>query len=449
MSIQNAYLANVYAGLAERNAEQKEFLQAVDEVLESLEPVVAARPEIEKNGLIERLVEPERVVMFRVPWVDDAGKVQVNRAYRVQFNSAIGPYKGGLRFHKSVNLSVIKFLGFEQIFKNSLTGLPMGGGKGGSDFDPKGKSDGEIMRFCQSFMTELFRHIGPDTDVPAGDIGTGAREIGYMFGQYKRLRNEFTGVLTGKGLSFGGSLARTEATGYGVCYYMKEMLADMGESFEGKKVVISGSGNVAIYACQKATQLGGKVIAMSDSNGYIVDENGIDYKVMQEIKEVKRARIKTYLDYVPSAKYVEGCRGIWSVACDIALPCATQNELNGDEAKALIANGVKAIAEGANMPCTPEAVEAFQAAGVKFGPAKAANAGGVATSGLEMSQNSQRLSWTFEEVDAKLHDIMVNIYKSCKDAAARYGMEGNLVAGANIAGFEKVCDAMLWQGIAY
>ena len=443
------YLNRVYEGLAARNAHEPEFLQAVREVFESLEPVVAARPEIEKNGIIERIVEPERIVNFRVSWVDDAGKVQVNRGWRIQFNSAIGPYKGGLRLHPSVNQSIIKFLGFEQIFKNSLTGLPMGGGKGGSDFDPKGKSDNEIMRFCQSFMTELQRHIGPDTDVPAGDIGTGAREIGYMFGQYKRLRNEFTGVLTGKGLSYGGSLARTEATGYGVCYYMKEMLADMGESFEGKKVVISGSGNVAIYACQKATQLGGKVIAMSDSNGYIVDENGIDYKVMQEIKEVKRARIKTYLDYVPTAKYVEGCRGIWSVACDIALPCATQNELNGDEAKTLIANGVKAVAEGANMPSTPEAVEAFQAAGVKFGPAKAANAGGVATSGLEMSQNSQRLSWTFDQVDAKLHDIMVNIYKSCKDAAARYGMEGNLVAGANIAGFEKVCDAMLWQGIAY
>ena len=443
------YLNRVYEGLAVRNAHEPEFLQAVREVFESLEPVVAARPEIEKNGIIERIVEPERIVNFRVSWVDDAGKVQVNRGWRIQFNSAIGPYKGGLRLHPSVNQSIIKFLGFEQIFKNSLTGLPMGGGKGGSDFDPKGKSDNEIMRFCQSFMTELQRHIGPDTDVPAGDIGTGAREIGYMFGQYKRLRNEFTGVLTGKGLSYGGSLARTEATGYGVCYYMKEMLADTGESFEGKKVVISGSGNVATYACQKATQLGGKVIAMSDSNGYIVDENGIDYKVIKEIKEVKRARIKTYLDYVPTAKYVEGCRGIWSVACDIALPCATQNELNGDEAKTLIANGVKAVAEGANMPSTPEAVEAFQAAGVKFGPAKAANAGGVATSGLEMSQNSQRLSWTFDEVDAKLHDIMVNIYKSCKDAAARYGMEGNLVAGANIAGFEKVCDAMLWQGIAY
>ena len=442
------YLNRVYEGLAARNAHEPEFLQAVREVFESLEPVVAARPEIEKNGIIERIVEPERIVNFRVSWVDDAGKVQVNRGWRIQFNSAIGPYKGGLRLHPSVNQSIIKFLGFEQIFKNSLTGLPMGGGKGGSDFDPKGKSDNEIMRFCQSFMTELQRHIGPDTDVPAGDIGTGAREIGYMFGQYKRLRNEFTGVLTGKGLSYGGSLARTEATGYGLCYFTDEMLRANGKSFKGQSVVISGSGNVAIYANQKATQLGGKVIAMSDSNGYIVDENGIDYKVMQEIKEVKRARIKTYLDYVPSAKYVEGCRGIWSVACDIALPCATQNELNGDEAKTLIANGVKAVAEGANMPSTPEAVEAFQAAGVKFGPAKAANAGGVATSGLEMSQNSQRLSWTFDEVDAKLHDIMVNIYKSCKDAAARYGMEGNLVAGANIAGFEKVCDAMLWQGIA-
>ena len=446
---QSEYLNRVYEGLAQRNAHEPEFLQAVKEVFESLEPVVMARPEIEANGIMERIVEPERIINFRVSWVDDAGKVQVNRGWRIQFNSAIGPYKGGLRLHPSVNQSIIKFLGFEQIFKNSLTGLPMGGGKGGSDFDPKGKSDNEIMRFCQAFMTELSKHIGADTDVPAGDIGTGAREIGYMFGQYKRLRNEVTGVLTGKGLSYGGSLARTEATGYGVCYYMKEMLADMNDSFEGKRVVISGSGNVATYACQKATQLGGKVVAMSDSNGYIVDENGIDYKVIKEIKEVKRARIKTYVEYVPSAKYVEGCRGIWSVPCDIALPCATQNELNGDEAKTLIANGVKAVAEGANMPSTPEAVAAFQSAGVAFGPAKAANAGGVATSGLEMSQNSQRLSWTFEEVDAKLHDIMVNIYKSCKDAAERYGMPGNLVAGANIAGFEKVCDAMIWQGIAY
>ena len=386
------YLNRVYEGLSQRNAHEPEFLQAVREVFESLEPVVAARPEIEKAGIIERIVEPERIIAFRVSWVDDAGKVQVNRGWRVQFNSAIGPYKGGLRLHPSVNQSIIKFLGFEQIFKNSLTSLPMGGGKGGSDFDPKGKSDNEIMRFCQAFMTELSKHIGADTDVPAGDIGTGAREIGYMFGQYKRLRNEFTGVLTGKGLSYGGSLARTEATGYGVCYYMNEMLKTAGTSFEGKRVVISGSGNVATYANQKATQLGGKVVAMSDSNGYIVDESGIDYKVIKEIKEVKRARIKTYLDYVPSAKYVEGCRGIWSVPCDIALPCATQNELNGEEAAQLIANGVIAIAEGANMPCTPEAVSAFQAAGIPFGPAKAATAGGVATSGLEMSQNSQRLS---------------------------------------------------------
>ena len=443
------YLNRVYEGLAQRNAHEPEFLQAVREVFESLEPVVMARPEIEKNGIMERIVEPERTIAFRVSWVDDAGKVQVNRGYRVQYNSAIGPYKGGLRLHPSVNLGIIKFLGFEQIFKNSLTSLPMGGGKGGSDFDPKGKSDNEVMRFCQAFMTELAKHIGPDTDVPAGDIGTGAREIGYMFGQYKRLQNEFTGVLTGKGLSYGGSLARTQATGYGVCYYMNEMLKTAGTSFEGKRVVISGSGNVATYANEKATQLGAKVVAMSDSNGYIVDENGIDFKVIKEIKEVKRARIKTYVDYVPSAKYVEGCRGIWSVPCDIALPCATQNELNGDEAKALIANGVMAVAEGANMPCTPEAVAAFQGANIPFGPAKAANAGGVATSGLEMSQNSQRLSWSFEEVDEKLHAIMVNIYKACVDAAARYGMEGNLVAGANIAGFEKVCDAMLWQGVAY
>ena len=443
------YLNRVYEGLAQRNAHEPEFLQAVREVFESLEPVVMARPEIEKNGIMERIVEPERTIAFRVSWVDDSGKVQVNRGYRVQYNSAIGPYKGGLRLHPSVNLGIIKFLGFEQIFKNSLTSLPMGGGKGGSDFDPKGKSDNEVMRFCQAFMTELAKHIGPDTDVPAGDIGTGAREIGYMFGQYKRLQNEFTGVLTGKGLSYGGSLARTQATGYGVCYYMNEMLKTAGTSFEGKRVVISGSGNVATYANEKANQLGAKVVAMSDSNGYIVDENGIDFKVIKEIKEVKRARIKTYVDYVPSAKYVEGCRGIWSVPCDIALPCATQNELNGDEAKALIANGVIAVAEGANMPCTPEAVAAFQGANVAFGPAKAANAGGVATSGLEMSQNSQRLSWSFEEVDAKLHSIMVNIYKACVDAAARYGMEGNLVAGANIAGFEKVCDAMIWQGVAY
>ena len=447
MSIKNAYLQGVYEGLTQRYPEQKEFLQAAEEVLESLEPVVAAHPEYEAAGLIERMVEPERVVMFRVPWVDDAGKVQVNRGYRVEFNSAIGPYKGGLRFHPSVNLSIIKFLGFEQCFKNSLTGLPMGGGKGGSDFDPHGKSDAEVMRFCQSFMTELYRHIGPNTDVPAGDIGVGGREIGYMFGQYKRICNEFTGVLTGKGIPYGGSLARTEATGYGLCYFTDEMLKANGKSFQGAKVVISGSGNVAIYANQKATQLGAKVIAMSDSNGYIVDENGIDYKVMKEIKEVKRARIKTYLDYVPSAKYVEGSQGIWNVACDIALPCATQNELPLEGAKALVANGCYAVAEGANMPTTPDATAYLQENGVLFGPAKASNAGGVATSGLEMSQNSLRLAWTFEEVDARLHDIMVNIYKNAAAAAEEYGMKGNLVAGANIAGFQKIASAMMSQGV--
>ena len=447
MAIQNAYLQGVYEGLAKRNPEQKEFLQAVEEVLESLEPVVEAHPEYEKAGLIERLVEPERIIMFRVPWVDDAGKVQVNRGYRVQFNSAIGPYKGGLRFHPSVNLSILKFLGFEQCFKNSLTSLPMGGGKGGADFDPHGKSDAEVMRFCQSFMTELYRHIGPDTDVPAGDIGVGGREVGYLFGQYKRLQNEYTGVLTGKGIPFGGSLARTEATGYGLCYFTKEMLADAGKSFEGQRVVISGSGNVATYANQKATQLGGKVIAMSDSNGYIVDENGIDYKVIKEIKEVKRARIKTYLDYVPTAKYVEGSQGIWTVPCDIALPCATQNELPLAGAEALVANGCYAVAEGANMPSTPEAIAYLQAHGILFAPAKASNAGGVATSGLEMSQNSLRLSWTFEEVDERLHNIMVNIYHSAAATAEKYGMKGNLVAGANIAGFEKIASAMMSQGI--
>lgn len=447
MAWKSEYLKNVYESLEKKSGHEPEFLQAVREVLESLEPVVECRPELERSGIIERLVEPERVVMFRVPWVDDSGKVQVNRGYRVQFNSAIGPYKGGLRFHPSVNLSIIKFLGFEQTFKNSLTTLPMGGGKGGSDFNPKGKSDGEVMRFCQSFMTELCRHIGADTDVPAGDIGVGGREIGYLFGQYKRLRDEFTGVLTGKGLSYGGSLARTEATGYGLCYFTDEMLKAAGKSFEGKQVVISGSGNVAIYANQKAAQLGAKVVAMSDSNGYIVDENGIDYKVIKEIKEVKRDRIKTYLNYVPTAKYVEGCKGIWTVKCDVALPCATQNELDADGAKALVSNGCFAVAEGANMPSTPEAVEIFQRAGLLFAPAKAANAGGVATSGLEMSQNSQRLSWTFEEVDEKLHGIMVSIYKAAADAAKEYGMEGNLVAGANIAGFLKVADAMLAQGI--
>ena len=385
----------------------------------------------------------------QVPWVDDNGNVQVNRGFRVQFNSAIGPYKGGLRFHPTVCASVIKFLGFEQIFKNSLTGLPIGGGKGGSDFDPKGKSDAEVMRFCQSFMTELSKHIGADTDVPAGDIGVGAREIGFMYGQYKRLRNEFTGVLTGKGLSYGGSLARTEATGYGLCYFAEEMLKSMkNESFEGKKVVISGSGNVAIYATQKATELGGKVIALSDSNGYIYDENGINLDVVKQIKEVERGRIKEYAQRVPGSVYTEG-KGIWSIKCDIALPCATQNELNGDDAEMLIKNGVIAVAEGANMPSTPEAIEKFLAAGVMFGPAKAANAGGVATSALEMSQNSERLSWTFEEVDAKLKNIMKNIFHNSYDASKEYGLEGNLVAGANIAGFAKVADAMMWQGVSY
>ena len=448
--LKNEYLTSVLADLERRSGNEPEFLQAVTEVLESLEPVIESDPKYEKNGVIERIVEPERAILFRVSWVDDNGKVQVNRGYRVQFNSAIGPYKGGLRLHPSVNLSVIKFLGFEQIFKNSLTGLPIGGGKGGSDFDPKGKSDGEIMRFCQSFMTELAKHIGADTDVPAGDIGVGGREIGYMFGQYKRLRNEYTGVLTGKGLTYGGSLARTEATGYGLCYYTEEMLKCMkNDSFKGKTVVISGSGNVAIYANEKATALGAKVVAMSDSNGYIYDENGIDLAVVKQIKEVERGRIKEYAARVKGAKYVEGCRGIWSVKCDIALPCATQNELNGEEAAMLIKNGVIAVAEGANMPSTPEAIEALQKAGVLFGPAKAANAGGVATSALEMSQNSMRYSWTFEEVDEKLKNIMTGIFHNSYNAAEKYGMKGNLVAGANIAGFEKVATAMIAQGIAY
>ena len=445
----NEYIASVYETVCKRNPNEPEFLQAVREVLESLEPVAAKRPDLVEAGVFDRIVEPERFVQFRVSWVDDNGKVQVNRGFRVQFNSAIGPYKGGLRFHPSVTASVIKFLGFEQIFKNSLTTLPMGGGKGGSDFDPKGKSDNEIMRFCQAFMTELSKHIGADTDVPAGDIGVGAREIGFMFGQYKRLRNEFVGVLTGKGLSYGGSLVRTEATGYGLCYFVQEMLKSANTDFSGKTVVISGSGNVAIYATEKAQQLGAKVIALSDSNGYIVDENGIDLKVVKQIKEVERKRIKEYADRVKGAKYIEGCRGIWSIPCDIALPCATQNELDEKGAEMLIKNGCKFVAEGANMPSTPEAVEAFQKAGIAFGPAKAANAGGVATSGLEMCQNSARLSWTFEEVDKKLHEIMKSIYKAAYDASAEYGQPGNLVMGANIAGFLKVADAMKWQGIAY
>ncbi len=447
MNITNKYLQELFATVEKRNAGEKEFLQAVGEVFESLSPVIDKRPDLVAAGVMDRIVEPERFIQFRVPWVDDSGKVQVNRGFRVQFNSAIGPYKGGCRFHPSVCSSVIKFLGVEQTFKNSLTGLPMGGGKGGADFDPKGKSDNEIMHFCQSFMTELQKYLGPDTDVPAGDIGVGAREVGYMFGQYKRIRDEFTGVLTGKGLSYGGSLARTQATGYGLCYFTDNMLKKKGDSFVGKTVVISGSGNVATYACEKATQLGAKVVAMSDSNGYIYDENGIDLAVMKQIKEVERARIKEYAARVPGSVYTEG-KGIWSIKCDIALPCATQNELNGDDAKALIANGVKYVAEGANMPSTPEAITAFLEAGVYFGPAKAANAGGVATSGLEMSQNSMRLSWTFEEVDEKLCGIMKSIFENATKAAGEYAdSEDNLVAGANIAGFLKVADAMKAQGV--
>ena len=447
MQINNQYLQNLYAQVEKRNAGEKEFLQAVGEVFESLAPVIERRPDLVEAGIMDRIVEPERFIQFRVAWVDDNGVVQVNRGFRVQFNSAIGPYKGGCRFHPSVCSSVIKFLGFEQTFKNSLTGLPMGGGKGGADFDPKGKSDNEIMRFCQAFMTELQKYLGPDTDVPAGDIGVGAREVGYMFGQYKRIRDEFTGVLTGKGLSYGGSLARKQATGYGLCYFTDNMLKKKGDTFEGKTVVISGSGNVAIYACEKATQLGAKVVAMSDSNGYVYDPNGINLDVVKQIKEVERGRIKEYANRVEGATYTEG-KGIWTIKCDIALPCATQNELNGDDAKALIANGVKYVAEGANMPSTPDAIEAFLNNGIYFGPAKAANAGGVATSGLEMSQNSMRLSWTFEEVDEKLHGIMNGIFENASAAAKEYASsEDNLVAGANIAGFLKVADAMKAQGV--
>ncbi len=449
MAIKNAHLLEVYEKTAKRNPNEPEFLQAVREVFESLDPVADKRQDLIEAGVFERVVEPERFIMFRVSWVDDNGKVQVNRGYRVQFNSAIGPYKGGIRLHPSVNSSVIKFLGFEQIFKNSLTSLPMGGGKGGSDFDPKGKSDGEVMRFCQSFMTELAKHIGADVDVPAGDIGTGAREIGYMFGQYKRLRNEFTGVLTGKGLTYGGSLVRKQATGYGLCYFTNEVLKAKNDSFEGKRVVVSGSGNVATYAAEKVMELGGKVVAMSDSSGYVVDENGINLDVIKQLKEVERARISEYANRVEGAKFVEGCHGIWTVKCDIALPCATQNEINLEDAKALVAGGTKVVCEGANMPCTPEAIELFISSGLDFGPAKAANAGGVATSGLEMSQNSMRYSWTAEEVDAKLNMIMKNIYKAAYDASVEYGVPGNLLVGANIAGFLKVAESMKAQGIAY
>ena len=441
-----SYVDNVIEQVKAKNAEQPEFIQAVTEVLQSLEPVIEAHPEYEEAALLERIVEPERVIMFRVPWVDDNGKVQVNRGFRVQFNSAIGPYKGGLRLHPSVNLGIIKFLGFEQIFKNSLTTLPMGGGKGGCDFDPKGKSDMEVMRFCQAFMTELFRHIGADTDVPAGDIGTGAREIGYMFGQYKKIKNVFEGVLTGKGLSFGGSLARTEATGYGLVYLVEEYLKCNGDSFDGKTVCISGSGNVAIYATQKAQQLGAKVVTVSDSTGWVYDPAGIDVALLKQVKEVERGRLTEYAARREGVEYHEG-RGVWVTPCDIALPCATQNEVHMEDVENLVKNGCKILAEGANMPTTLEATEYVQEHGIVFFPGKAANAGGVATSGLEMSQNSERLSWTFEEVDAKLKGIMVSIFHAIDDAAKRYGHEGNYVMGANIAGFEKVANAMMSQGI--
>lgn len=443
-----AYIDSVYNKLVEQNAHETEFLQAAKEIIYSLAPVFEQHPEYVDAAILERIVEPERIIKFRISWTDDNGKVQVNRGYRVQYNSAIGPYKGGLRFHPSVNESIIKFLGFEQIFKNSLTGQPIGGGKGGSDFDPKGKSNNEIMRFCQAFMTELYRHIGQDTDVPAGDIGVGGREVGYLYGQYKRIRGGYEpGVLTGKGLGFGGSLTRTEATGYGCVYFVEEMLREIGESFANQTVVVSGSGNVAIYAIQKAQQLGAKVIGASDSSGYIYDPNGIDVEALKDIKEVRKARISEYVETHPEATFTEGCTGIWTIPCDIALPCATQNEINEEAAKTLVANGVKAIGEGANMPSTLEAIDVYYANDVLFGPAKAANAGGVAVSALEMAQDSARQFWTFEEVDQKLHNIMTNIYNESSAAAKRYGHEGNLLLGANIAGFIKVADAMLAQGV--
>jgi len=447
MALKNSYLIELMQTVEKRNPNDKQFLITVRTVLESIEPVVEARPELIEKGVLDMFVEQERVIKFRVPWVDDQGKVHVNRGYRVQGNSAIGPYKGGLRLHPSVNEDIIKFLAFEQTLKNSLTTLPIGGGKGGSDFDPKGKSDMEVMRFCQSFMTELYRHIGPDTDVPAGDIGVGAREIGYLYGQYKRLTGEYCGVLTGKGLSYGGSLARTEATGFGLCYFCEEMMNAAGKSFKGSTVVVSGSGNVAIFANQKATELGAKVVAMSDSNGYIYDPDGIDLDCVKQIKLVRRGRIREYVESHPNATYTEGCAGIWSIKCDIALPCATQNEISVESCQKLIDNGCWCVCEGANMPTVVEGIELLQKAGVLFGPAKAANAGGVATSALEMSQNSQRLSWTFEEVDAKLKSIMVGIYHNVADAAEKYGCKGNFEAGANIAGFLKVADAMLAQGV--
>lgn len=441
-----SYIDDVLKKTIETNGDQPEFIQAVTEVLNTIKPAVEADPRYEKYGILERILEPDRQIMFRVPWVDDNGKVQVNRGFRVQYNGAIGPYKGGIRFHPSVNLSIIKFLGFEQIFKNSLTGLPIGGGKGGADFDPKGKSDNEVMAFCQSFITELYRHIGQNIDVPAGDIGVGAREVGYMFGQYKRITGSYEGVLTGKGLTYGGSLARTEATGFGLIYLTNEMLKANGHSIEGKVCAVSGSGNVATYAAQKAMELGAKVVTMSDSGGWIYDEAGIDIEAIKEIKQVKRGRISDYLNYRPNAKYTEG-KGVWTAKCDIALPCATQNELLIDDAKALVANGVMAVGEGANMPSTLEAIEYFQANKILFAPAKAANAGGVATSAMEMSQNSMRLSWSFEEVDEKLQGIMKNIFKNLDDAAKKVGAEGNYVLGANVAGFLKVAEAMIAQGV--
>mgnify|MGYP001405332944 CR=1 FL=1 len=447
--MQNEYLSGVLQDVKARNPMQPEFHQAVAEVLGTLAPVIERRPELVQYGVIDRIVEPERIITFRVSWVDDQNRVRVNRGFRVQFNSAIGPYKGGLRFHPSVNASVIKFLGFEQIFKNSLTGLPIGGAKGGSDFDPKGKSDWEVMRFCQSFMTELSRHIGADRDVPAGDIGVGSREIGFLYGQYHRLRNEFTGAITGKGNSYGGSQVRPEATGYGLCYFTEEMLNHANDGFRGKNVVISGSGNVAIYAHEKATQLGARVIAMSDSSGYIHDPDGVRLDIVREIKEVRRGRIAEYAEHVPSSTYHAGCAGIWNIPCDVALPCATQNELDELGAKTLIANGCKCVSEGANMPCTPDAIDLFLQHGVLYGPAKAANAGGVATSALEMAQNSMRYAWEFEKVDARLSDIMTGIFKNATQAAEEYGAPGNLVVGANIAGFLKVADAMLSHGISY
>ncbi len=447
MGLTQRVIDEVMEQVVKRNPNEPEFHQAVMEVLESLKPAIERHPEFAKAGILHRMVEPERQIIFRVPWVDDQGRIQVNRGFRVQFNNAIGPYKGGLRFHPSVNLGIIKFLAFEQIFKNSLTGLPIGGAKGGSDFDPKGKSDGEVMRFCQSFMTELYRHIGADVDVPAGDIGVGSREIGYLYGQYKRITTLYHGVLTGKGLTYGGSLVRTEATGYGLLYFLEEMLKENGQTLANKTVVVSGSGNVAIYAVEKARQLGARVVAMSDSNGYILDPEGIKLDTVKQLKEVERKRIKAYVEHHPSAQYHEGSKGIWSIKCDIALPCATQNEIDGESARKLVANGVIAVAEGANMPSTPEAIKIFQDNKVLFGPAKAANAGGVATSALEMSQNSMRCSWTFEEVDAKLKDIMVAIYRQISRTAREYGCGGDLVVGANIAGFLKVANAMMAQGV--